>query len=629
MVGLLLRVQRRIQSAVHNNSGSRPIGQVLIPQQVTGRFVRVKRATWNMKHATRLRAFAGRPVCSRSIRLFPSRSRKEALIVRMPRRVKARPDLKDRTSHSTPSISFHHPLAFWMGATGVALGVVAHLPGFLSSLRRHQAMGQMSMSPLMLGGMLLILFGLAATAYGLIPRSALRKSLAVADDAHFSAMDDARLTGRHWGLLFVLGVALVVDVMKPATLGFVVPGMKAEYGLTTQQVAYYPLTALAGTTIGSLVWGVLADRVGRRITILLASVLFMATSICGFMPSFGWNLFMCLIMGMSAGGMLPVVYALMAESMPAKKRGWLVVLHGGLGTVGGYIAAAGLATFFEPLFTWRILWFAGLPTGLMILMLNHWIPESPRFLLAHGRVDEAERVMARYGIVLSRRGSAPAANSRANPTDGSRLSGLLATPYLRHTTTVVTYGLGWGLVNWGFLTFVPTILRDGGVSGEVASRSLFLSAIIAIPGTVLSAYLYGLWSSRKSMVLFAMLTSFALLGFAVIDPGASGGHVTWLMPLMIILLVGSGGVISMLSPYTAEIYPTHLRAAGSGVAAASSKIGGIFAPVLAALVISGGNGFSRLALVVAAPLIISAMILWFTGVETRDRGLEEIMRVDS
>src|SRR3712207_6178764 len=127
--------------------------------------------------------------------------------------------------------------------------------------------------------------------------------------------------------------------MKPATLGFVVPGMKAEYGISIGQVAYFPMTALAGTVFGSLLWGVLADRIGRRASILLASILFMATSICGFMPSFRWNLFMCFMMGTSAGGMLPIVYALMTESMPARKRGWLVVLHGGLGTVAGYLLA--------------------------------------------------------------------------------------------------------------------------------------------------------------------------------------------------------------------------------------------------------------------------------------------------
>jgi putative MFS transporter len=413
-------------------------------------------------------------------------------------------------------------------------------------------------------------------------------------------------------------------VMKPATLGFVVPGMQLEYGLTTNRVALFPLVALTGTTIGSVLWGVLADRIGRRAAILLASVMFMATSICGFMPSFGWNLFMCLIMGMSAGGMLPIVYALMAESIPAKKRGWLVVLHGGLGSVGGYLVAAGLATYFEPIFTWRILWLAGLPTGLLVLVLNRWIPESPRFLLAHGRVDEAERLMRRYGIDMRRaEGDSPTEDVRAAaPQPG--ISSLLRAPYLQHTVTVMSYGLGWGLVNWGFLTFMPTMLRARGLGAADANRMLFLSALIAVPSTLLVAYLYGVWSTKKTMILFALLTALTLIGFSAIDAlGDESGRV-WLVPLTVLLLVGSGGVISMLSPYTAEVYPTRLRGTGSGLAAGSSKIGGIIAPPLVALVIGAVPGFSLLGLVIAAPVAASALILALTGVETRQRALEEV-----
>jgi len=377
---------------------------------------------------------------------------------------------RGRAARLDTGITFQHPAAFWVGSTAVVVGVLAHFPMFLASSGMGYRMRDMPLSSVMLGGMGLILAGLALTAYGLIPlQSASEISASKTVGMHFNAMDGARMTRAHWGLLFVLGVALIVDVMKPATLGFVVPGMKAEYGISAGMVALYPLTALTGTTVGSLMWGVLADRIGRRASILLASILFMATSICGFMPSFGWNLFMCFFMGMSAGGMLPIVYALMTESMPAKKRGWLVVLHGGMGTVGGYLIASGLAALLEPQFTWRILWFAGLPTGFLMLVLNKWIPESPRFLLERGRVAEAEKVMQRYGVVLSRIDTAAVSSEQisapiSTPVKG-RLMTLFRKPYLMHSITVGMYGLGWGLVNWGFLTFTPTILRERGLDG--------------------------------------------------------------------------------------------------------------------------------------------------------------------
>jgi MFS transporter, putative metabolite:H+ symporter len=531
---------------------------------------------------------------------------------------------------SETGITFQHPAAFWAGTAAVVTGVALHIPMFMAAAPMGYHMRGMPLTSMMLIGMGLIFTGLSLAAYGLIPFGDAARSSAPTKmkGVHFRAMDGAHLTRQHWGLLFVLGIALIVDVMKPATLGFVVPGMKAEYGMAPGVVALFPLTALTGTTIGSLLWGVLADRVGRRASILLASILFMATSICGFMPSIGWNLFMCFFMGLSAGGMLPIVYALMTESMPSKKRGWLVVLHGGLGTAGGYLIASGLAALLEPQYTWRILWFAGLPTGLLMLVLNRWIPESPRFLLEHGRVLEAEKVMQRYGVVITpaegTKVSVEETFVRAPKPGGWRVLGLFRHPYLMHSVTVGMYGLGWGLVNWGFMTFTPTILRDRGLNAAGASKLLFWSALIAVPATVLVAYLYGMWSSKKSMVTFALITAAALIAIAIIDPGAGGQRLSWLMPLMVLLLVGTGGIISMLSPYTAEVYPTALRGTGSGFAAAASKVGGIIAPPVAVTLLAMTPGFRLIGLVVAVPVLLSAMVLLFAGVETRDQPLEEL-----
>src|SRR6266550_3616454 len=139
-------------------------------------------------------------------------------------------------------ITFQHPTAFWIGSAAVATGVLSHLPQFFGASAMHYRMRDMALSEVMLTGMVLILGGLLLAAYGLIPlgRSADVEAKKTAG-LHFHAMDSAHLTRAHWGLLFILGVALIVDVMKPATLGFIVPGMRAEYGLTKAMVAMYPL----------------------------------------------------------------------------------------------------------------------------------------------------------------------------------------------------------------------------------------------------------------------------------------------------------------------------------------------------------------------------------------------------
>src|SRR4029450_9828056 len=241
----------------------------------------------------------------------------------------------------------------------------------------------MPMDPGMWFGMVFIVLRVPAAIYGALPKDrGLHGSPA---GTSFEAPDTTPLTRWHAAVLAVLILGLVIDVMKPATLGFVLPGMRAEYGITKSTVALFPLSALTGTTIGSFVWGWLADVYGRRVLILLSTILFVSTSICGAMPLFELNLLMCFLMGASAGGMLPVVYTLLAEIMPPRHRSWVLVLVGGTGLVVGYLAASGAAHAFEPLFGWRVLWLQGFPTGILLLALARVIPGSARFLSARGR----------------------------------------------------------------------------------------------------------------------------------------------------------------------------------------------------------------------------------------------------
>ncbi len=259
-------------------------------------------------------------------------------------------------------------IAFWAGTVAVAYGVAVHLAMFASMGEMGYRMADMPMDRAMVFAMIAIVGGLAAAAFGLTGRVLHPRGTMQGGSTVSRAM-----------MLVAITCALVIDVMKPATLAFVAPGMMHEYNVTKQTIALLPLVALTGTVIGSVLWGMLGDRIGRRGAILFAALMFMGTSICGTMPSFGWNLVMCFIMGTSAGGMLPVAFAILAEWLPDRRRRFFLVLVGGFGSVGGYVAAAELAYLLEPGFGWRVLWLAGLPTGLLLIALSRFIPESPDF----------------------------------------------------------------------------------------------------------------------------------------------------------------------------------------------------------------------------------------------------------
>jgi MFS transporter, putative metabolite:H+ symporter len=499
----------------------------------------------------------------------------------------------------------------------VSIGVLLHLPMFWMAHSNGFILAGMPMDPGMLVGMALIVGGIIGAAYGLLPTAAPRIS------AHESIKppEDAPLTSAHWRLMGVLSVALIIDVMKPASLGFVTPGMRIEYGIDRTTVALLPLSALIGTAVGSFVWGALADIYGRRASILLSSVMFVGTSICGAMPSFSWNIVMCFLMGAAAGGMLPVAYALLAEIMPTRHRGWCLVLVGGVGTIGGYFAASELSALLQPFFGWRIMWLLNLPTGLALIALSPLIPESARFLQHLGRLDEARATLARFGAVI--RPTLASGESSASVEEEAQETVVRAAAHgLLGTTLALTLAaLAWGFVNFGVLLWLPSALVAEGRSVGLASGIIARSVLLAAPTIVIASYLYSTWSTKWSLMSAITLTTLGLLALMLRGIGSWPLLSNPILPLCL-LIIGSSGVISMLLPYAAENYPIRVRGRATGWVAGWSKVGGVIAQVLSVIGLVPALGAA--AAFVAVPAALSLLLVGWFGRETRGRDLREL-----
>jgi putative MFS transporter len=529
----------------------------------------------------------------------------------------------DRIAPSLGGITFHHPGAFWFGAATTAVGVVLHLPMYIGARHMGYRLVGMPMDAPMMFGMLLIVAGLLASLYGLYPPSA-QAAAARVSQIRVRALDEAPIRATHIGLLVVMAIAVTIDVMKPTTLAFVVPGMAQEYGLRSPlnpagevPVAYLPLSGITGTVLGSFLWGWLGDRIGRRASILFAGIIFIGTSICGSMPDYNWNFLMCFIMGLGVGGMLPITYALMAETIPARHRGWLMVLIGG-DIAAAYIITSWLASELVPHFSWRILWLLGLPTGILLILLNRWIPESARYLLANGRELEARAVMERYGAKIVEGGS----ELEVEKDIKSRWSELVRQPLGNQSVVVVLLGIGTGLVLFGFNLWIPSNLRKLGFAEVTADRILRDSALIGFPFTFLIAWMYGFWSSKKTLILLTALTAAALLGFTVAGDAVVTNRVL-LYTLLVVPIWGINTVTAVLSVYSSEIYPTRIRARGTGLAAGASKAGGVLIIALVAFGVAAPS-IAGTTLMGAIPMALAALAILFLGIETRNRRLEQI-----
>ena len=519
------------------------------------------------------------------------------------------------------AVGLARPAAFWLGTAAVTTGVCLHIPMLAAARPMHYMLVGMPWDNWMKAGMALVVAGLGLVYFALAP-SLRRPRATAAPSAELDAraIDGTSLTRAHFQLIAVLLIAIAIDTAKPYTFTFILPGVAKEYGLSTPAhhlagalpVGLLPLSGITGTVVGALLWGFLGDRIGRRASILLACVVFTATAMCGAMAPFGWNIFMCFVMGLGAGGLLPVTYALLTEIIPSRYRGPTIVLVAGAGTALGFLVTSWLAHWLMPTFGWRIMWFIGLPSGVLLLALQRYIPESPRFLAAAGRPDEARAVMKAFRLSPA----TPAADPGVPvPVRASRRGQLLEGPLRNLTAALALAGAAWGLVNFGFIVWLPTTVSAAGLSVESVTGILAWAAVFAVPGSVLVAWLYGSWSSRGTVTLSAAVTGVTLIVFAALGSSIARYPVL-LAALMVCLLVAMWGLISALAPYSAEVYPGPVRATGAGINAGATKLGGVLALVMSVLAIAPFS-VRNTAIITAVPMLAAAAAVAVTGIETR------------
>jgi putative MFS transporter len=300
--------------------------------------------------------------------------------------------------------------------------------------------------------------------------------------------------------------------------------------------------------------------------------------------------------------------------MPSKQRGWALVLVGGLGAAGGYLAASALSAWLVPLLSWRILWFLNLPTGLALIFLNVFIPESPKFLLALGRIREAHAVLQRFGCIVR---EGPSVASR--PADVASVM-VVPTAYLAQTVALSIVALAWGLINFGLLLWMPAHLVAKGYSMGVSSGLLAASALIAVPTVFVAAWLYSRWSSKGALVGAIALCGAGLLGLVHLELSSPQDA----SPVLVIalLIVGINGIIAMLLPYAAESYPLQVRGRATGWVAACTKAGGLAAQLLGLLGLVPGLAWA--AVLALVPVLLALLLVVRYCAETRGRDLRDL-----
>lgn len=421
--------------------------------------------------------------------------------------------------------------------------------------------------------------------------------------------------GRFQRILFVIfGLVWAADAMQVLAIGFSAPSIAASFSVTVPQALQTGTLFFLGMLVGAFVCGRLADRIGRRPVLFAAIVLDAAFGVASaFAPDLQWLCVARFLTGLGVGGTLPVDYAMMAEFLPADRRGrWLVLLEGfwAVGTVA--LALLALVAGTQGGEAWRTIFFVtGLP-ALIGVVLRFYVPESPLYLNRNGRSDSARKVLQRVAKTNGVNTEIPPLVPQA-PEKKSFVA-LLSTTLRRRTIFLM---LAWLLISvsyYGVFVYLPVKLASDGFTFIRGQLFLVVLAIAQLPGYALAAYGVEKWGRKPTLIAFLLLSAVGTFAYGF---GQTTGVVVFATLLMSFALLGTWGAIYAFTP---EIYPTTLRASAMGTAGAVARLGGLLAPSIVApiMVSSFGTALS----IISALLVLSAVSVWLIDVESRNQALE-------
>ena len=451
------------------------------------------------------------------------------------------------------------------------------------------------------------------------------------DRAVLAELDDTRLNRFQLKIMFVSGLGFFTDAYDLFVIGVVVSILKTQWHLTTTQVSLLSSTTLAASALGALLFGRIADILGRKrmygygVLILAGGAVASALA-----PTFAWLILFRIILGIGIGGNYPVSATMMSEYAGKRSRGQMVGLvfsmqAAGL-IVGPLVAVILLAGGVSHDLAWRLLLALGAIPGLGVYYLRRRIHETPRFALAGGAANEAAAAIAQ---ATGQQAAAPPRSESAARQRQPLLRGLAD---LAANRTLLRWLVG-ASVAWFMLDFAyygNTIASPGIIKLLSPHASLVHSTLVtllifvvaAAPGYVVAIALIDRMGRRPIQSLgFAVMA--AMFGLIALVPGASTTVSLFVVLFGISYFFTEFGPNMTTFVYPAEIFPVQVRTSGHGIAVAAGKMGAfvgtyLFPVMLAAWGIQGAEGVASV--VAVAGLIVTLALL----PEPKGKSLEEL-----
>ena len=460
------------------------------------------------------------------------------------------------------------------------------------------------------------------------PAEAQKESTMSAVNAEQSALqqiDSRPLTGHQKSLIGLAIVGNISEFFDMFLIGFVVSLLTKPWNLTGTETGVVLACSGLGTVVGAIMWGRLADKIGRRRTFFWCVLLFVVfTIVSAFTPDRGWIMLAVLRVGVGigVGGLNITSIPYVQEFVPARQRGLLSGLASVFIPFGLFLGSLAQKAFHE---NWRLL----IALGALPVFLLIWIravPESPRFLQTKGRTAQARASLA-WALEI------PVEQLGSLPELAERTSASYSTLFRKHLKALVIVTLGsfcfilgsFTVQSWG-----QTLLQTGYAKSASTVGTLFMFvSLVDLLGRLGSAWLADLIGRRRTMFLYGLLGAAGSLVVAF----SAHLQASWVIFFIgILMTMGFGdGAFGILNAFGGEQFPNDVRSTGLGLGYGIGSSAKIFGPALMGAMIGGDAVQQNVTLdavfpafVLFAVLLLLGGIIYLFAKETKGVALEEI-----
>ncbi|RSC80127.1 MFS transporter [Acinetobacter haemolyticus] len=395
-----------------------------------------------------------------------------------------------------------------------------------------------------------------------------------------AVIDEAKFTPFHWSILLWCLLIIIFDGYDLVIYGVVLPLLMQEWSLTSVQAGMLASTALCGMMFGAMLFGALADKIGRKNVILICVTFFSGFTFLGAFASnpfeFGILRFLA---GLGIGGVMPNLVALTSEYAPKRIRSTLVGTMFSGYAIGGILSAL-IGSYLVESHGWQIMFLiAGIPLLLLPVMWK-FLPESLTFLVKTGKTEQAQSIVKKISPQQAISSNTRLTLNEENIPTGSSVKGLFQQGRAFNTPMFWVLFFMCLLMVYALSSWLPKLMLAAGYSLGKSILFLFALNVGAMIGSIGGGILSDKFHLKPVIMGMLMAGVVALIGLGFNSPAYV------LYGLVTVAGAATIGTSILLYSYVAQYYPLSVRSTGIGCASGVGRIGAIVGPILTGLLLT-------------------------------------------